>query len=86
MEDLQENLFMDVVPPSWEKLAYPSMLSLGGWFQDLTIRIGELANWATDFAVSLNLNDCFVRRRLIFFCFSFPQRFGWLVFLILNHF
>lgn len=76
MEDLQENLFMDVVPPSWEKLAYPSMLSLGGWFQDLTVRIGELANWAADFAVSLNLNVCFVR--LTFFVSASPNGVvGW---------
>ncbi|XP_011314378.1 dynein beta chain, ciliary-like [Fopius arisanus] len=49
MEDLQNYLFMDNVPPSWTKRAYPSSLGLTGWFVDLLNRINELANWTTDF-------------------------------------
>ncbi|VVD05320.1 unnamed protein product [Leptidea sinapis] len=35
MEDLMESLFMDNVPESWTKLAYPSLLGLAAWFADL---------------------------------------------------
>lgn len=52
MEDLQNNLFMDYVPPTWTRRAYPSTLGLTNWFADLLNRISELSNWTTDFSVS----------------------------------
>lgn len=51
MEALEYSIFMDTVPPSWEKRAYPSMLGLGGWFADLMLRLKELENWVGDFQV-----------------------------------
>lgn len=38
MEFLQESLFMDAVPESWSVKAYPSLLPLGQWVGDLTLR------------------------------------------------
>lgn len=52
MEELQNYLFMDSVPPTWTKRAYPSNLGLTSWFVDMLNRIGELSNWTTDFNVS----------------------------------
>lgn len=46
-------LFIDHVPATWNKLAYPSVLGLGAWMQDLVLRIRELESWSTDFTVSL---------------------------------
>ncbi|XP_031327312.1 dynein beta chain, ciliary-like [Photinus pyralis] len=49
MEVLEESLFMDYVPESWAVKAYPSMLPLGQWVGDLSIRIKELEGWVGDF-------------------------------------
>lgn len=49
MENLGNSLFMDNVPPSWEKKAYPSTLGLGSWFADLLLRARDLESWAADF-------------------------------------
>jgi dynein heavy chain, axonemal len=49
MEVLEEAIFFDRVPASWEKLAYPSLLGLQSWFADLMTRLRELELWATDF-------------------------------------
>uniref|UniRef100_A0A2A4IYW8 Dynein heavy chain ATP-binding dynein motor region domain-containing protein n=1 Tax=Heliothis virescens TaxID=7102 RepID=A0A2A4IYW8_HELVI len=49
MENLMESLFMDHVPDSWSKLAYPSLLGLAAWFSDLCLRLTELENWTGDF-------------------------------------
>ena len=54
MEDLQNDLFMDSVPQSWTKRAYPSSLGLSNWFGDMLNRINELSNWTADFNVSFN--------------------------------
>ncbi|KAF7647641.1 hypothetical protein LDENG_00168940 [Lucifuga dentata] len=51
MENLQNCIFLDVVPESWTKRAYPSMAGLALWFTDLLARIKELEAWATDFAL-----------------------------------
>lgn len=55
MENLMESLYMDHVPESWTKLAYPSLLGLLGWFADLCQRLSELENWAGDFNVRILL-------------------------------
>jgi len=49
MESLQDALFLDVVPGSWTKLAYPSMFLLGQWYSDLLKRIKELEIWTSEF-------------------------------------
>ncbi|MED6277529.1 Dynein heavy chain 9, axonemal, partial [Characodon lateralis] len=42
MENLQNAIFLDIVPDSWTKRAYPSMSSLALWFTDLL-------GWSVDF-------------------------------------
>ncbi|XP_076548684.1 dynein beta chain, ciliary isoform X2 [Osmia lignaria lignaria] len=49
MEDLQNYILIDTVPPSWTKRAYPSSLGLNSWFADMLNRISELSNWTADF-------------------------------------
>ncbi|KAJ1558852.1 Dynein heavy chain 9, axonemal [Nowakowskiella sp. JEL0078] len=49
MELLMNALFMNVVPASWEKLAYPSVQGLAGWYVDLLQRIKELEMWVAEF-------------------------------------
>ncbi|XP_069510616.1 dynein axonemal heavy chain 9 [Ambystoma mexicanum] len=51
MENLQNAIFLDTVPESWTKRAYPSMSGLAGWFVDLLARIKELETWTGDFAL-----------------------------------
>ncbi|XP_073435796.1 dynein axonemal heavy chain 9 isoform X2 [Dendrobates tinctorius] len=51
MENLQNAIFLDMVPDSWTKRAYPSMAGLAGWFIDLLSRIKELETWTGDFAL-----------------------------------
>ncbi|NXN11582.1 DYH9 protein, partial [Indicator maculatus] len=51
MESLQNALFLDMVPESWLRKAYPSTASLGTWFADLLTRIKELEAWTGDFAL-----------------------------------
>lgn len=51
MEALEECLFMDKVPPNWEKRAYPSLLPLAAWYADLLKRLRELESWVTEFQV-----------------------------------
>jgi dynein heavy chain, axonemal len=55
MEALEECLFMDKVPPSWEKRAYPSLLPLAAWHADLLRRLRELESWVSEFQVNYNL-------------------------------
>ena len=49
MEALGNALFMDTMPESWAKRAYPSLYPLGLWFADLVARIKELEAWVGDF-------------------------------------
>ncbi|XP_024875279.1 dynein beta chain, ciliary [Temnothorax curvispinosus] len=51
MEDLENALFFDQVPPVWANRAYPSLLGLTAWFVDLLLRIRELETWSTDFVL-----------------------------------
>ncbi|XP_060520898.1 dynein beta chain, ciliary-like [Cylas formicarius] len=51
MEDLQESLYLDQVPDSWSSKAYPSLLPLGQWVGDLSLRIKELEGWTQDFSM-----------------------------------
>ena len=49
MESLQDSLFLDKVPETWSKRAYPSLYALGQWYSDLLLRIKELDCWTQDF-------------------------------------
>ncbi|KAI5103364.1 dynein beta chain, ciliary, partial [Silurus meridionalis] len=51
MEELENALFLDAVPESWTKLAYPSLQGLGDWYADLLHRIKELETWTAEFAM-----------------------------------
>lgn len=51
MENLQTAIFLDMVPDSWTKRAYPSMSGLALWFTDLLARIKELEAWSADFVL-----------------------------------
>uniref|UniRef100_A0AAX7TU92 Dynein axonemal heavy chain 17 n=1 Tax=Astatotilapia calliptera TaxID=8154 RepID=A0AAX7TU92_ASTCA len=51
MENLQNAIFLDMVPESWTKRAYPSMSGLALWFTDLLARIRELEAWSADFSL-----------------------------------
>ncbi|XP_055973719.1 dynein axonemal heavy chain 9 [Sorex fumeus] len=51
MENLQNALFLDTVPSSWVRRAYPSTAGLATWFLDLLNRIKELETWTGDFAM-----------------------------------
>ena len=49
MEDLQNALYLDQVPESWARRAYPSLFGLAQWYGDLLQRIKELESWTADF-------------------------------------
>lgn len=49
MELLTNSLFLNEIPTSWEKLAFPSLQGLGAWYADLLLRIKELENWVAEF-------------------------------------
>ncbi|KAK6170907.1 hypothetical protein SNE40_019193 [Patella caerulea] len=49
MEDLSNALFLDTIPETWNKKAYPSLYGLGAWYADLLQRVKELETWTSDF-------------------------------------
>ncbi|KAM8934084.1 dynein axonemal heavy chain 11-like [Pelodytes ibericus] len=51
MERLQSDLFFDIVPHTWMKLAYPSTYSLAQWYNDLLLRCRELESWTQDLSL-----------------------------------
>uniref|UniRef100_G3T2Y1 Dynein axonemal heavy chain 9 n=1 Tax=Loxodonta africana TaxID=9785 RepID=G3T2Y1_LOXAF len=51
MENLQNALYLDMVPEPWARRAYPSTAGLAAWFLDLLNRIKELEAWTGDFAL-----------------------------------
>ncbi|XP_077407169.1 dynein axonemal heavy chain 9 isoform X2 [Vanacampus margaritifer] len=51
MENLHNAIFLDMVPETWTKRAYPSICGLTLWFTDLLARIKELDFWTTDFVL-----------------------------------
>lgn len=50
METLQDCLFMEKIPPSWEALAYPSLRSLSSWLVNLQLRRDQLSTWVANTA------------------------------------
>jgi len=51
METLMNAIYLNTVPASWERLAYPSLQSLANWYIDLLQRIKELENWVQEFSL-----------------------------------
>uniref|UniRef100_A0A1I8JH23 DHC_N2 domain-containing protein n=1 Tax=Macrostomum lignano TaxID=282301 RepID=A0A1I8JH23_9PLAT len=49
MEALSNSMFLDQVPESWERRAYPSLFGLTVWYADLLQRVKELESWTSDF-------------------------------------
>ncbi|KAI9353687.1 dynein heavy chain and region D6 of dynein motor-domain-containing protein [Obelidium mucronatum] len=49
METLMNAMFLNQIPASWEKLAFPSLSGLALWYADLLLRIKELENWVAEF-------------------------------------
>ena len=49
MESLDNALFYDMVPETWTKLAYPSVMGLQAWYVDLILRTKDLATWVSEF-------------------------------------
>lgn len=45
MEALQDALFLDRVPASWAKRAWPSLLGLGLWLNNFSSRLVQLEEW-----------------------------------------
>ncbi|KDO31249.1 hypothetical protein SPRG_03866 [Saprolegnia parasitica CBS 223.65] len=45
MEAVQEALFLDRVPKTWEKLAFPSTRMLASWLLNLEQRLAQLDEW-----------------------------------------
>lgn len=88
MEDLENALFLDQVPPVWAQRAYPSLLGLAAWFVDLLLRIRELETWSTDFVVryeNKRITDTLKLSLLrVNYRFSCHHRSGWPDFSILS--
>lgn len=53
MEQLENALFLDQVPLIWAARAYPSLLGLSAWFNDLVLRLRELEAWSSDFVLPI---------------------------------
>ncbi|XP_071447818.1 dynein beta chain, ciliary [Hetaerina americana] len=51
MENLENAVFLDQVPPVWTHRAFPSLLGLSAWFAHLLLRIRELETWSSDFVL-----------------------------------
>jgi dynein heavy chain len=45
MEALQDALYLDRVPASWARLAWPSLLSLQMWLVNFGLRLTQLEDW-----------------------------------------
>ena len=48
MEELMDSIFLNKVPASWAKLAFPSTRSLGSWLDNLKMRLDQLNVWKED--------------------------------------
>jgi len=46
MELLLTALSLDRVPGGWEAKAYPSLKPLAAWFEDILLRVSQLATWS----------------------------------------
>ena len=45
MEKLMDSIFLNRVPDTWAKLAFPSIRPLGSWMDNLSHRLLQLNQW-----------------------------------------
>jgi dynein heavy chain len=45
MDTLKSSLYLDRIPPSWQKRAWPSMRPLSSWLNDFLLRLAQLEEW-----------------------------------------
>jgi len=48
MESLLDSLYMEKIPPTWAKLAFPSVRGLVSWLANLKVRCAQLDEWVAD--------------------------------------
>jgi dynein heavy chain len=48
MEELMNNIFMNKVPATWEKLAFPSQRGLNSWLDNVKQRLDQLRAWSEE--------------------------------------
>lgn len=48
METLMGSIFLNKVPPTWEKLAFPSSRNLNSWLDNVKQRLDQLNVWKDD--------------------------------------
>ena len=48
MEQLMDSIYLDKVPATWSKLAFPSTRGLGSWLDNLKHRLDQLNLWKDD--------------------------------------
>ena len=45
LDEVYQALFINIVPPKWVKLAYPSLKPLASWVANLSERLNMITNW-----------------------------------------
>jgi len=45
MDNLKSSLYLDRIPPSWQKRAWPSLRSLSAWMFDFALRLQQIEDW-----------------------------------------
>jgi len=60
METLMQSIFLNKVPATWEKYAYPSSRTLASWLTNLKQRLDQLNIWKDD--PNKGLGVCFLNR------------------------
>jgi len=58
MEVLTTALLVNRVPATWEKVAYPSLLSLSAWFLNVVERCNQMNEWTSNLATPNTLWIC----------------------------
>ena len=48
MEALMDAIYLDKVPATWSKLAFPSTRGMGSWLDNLKHRLDQLNLWKED--------------------------------------
>ena len=48
MEKLGDDLYLEKVPATWTRLAWPSQRKLAGWLTNLQLRINQLQDWVAN--------------------------------------
>ena len=45
MDTIKTCLYLDRIPPSWQKRAWPSLRPLSSWLTDFNLRLTQLEEW-----------------------------------------